>query len=53
VTVYSDRTIRILVVDDHQVVRQGLRGFLTGEPDVEVVGEAADGRHALDRGPPR
>jgi DNA-binding NarL/FixJ family response regulator len=36
------------VVDDHQIVRQRLRGFLNGEPDVEVVGEAADGRQALE-----
>jgi hypothetical protein len=32
-TAHSDRTIRILVVDDHRVVRQGLRGFRNGEPD--------------------
>jgi DNA-binding NarL/FixJ family response regulator len=44
----SDRTIRILVVDDHEVVRRGLRSFLEGETDLEVVGEAADGGHALD-----
>jgi hypothetical protein len=39
------------VVDDHQVVRQGLRGFRTGEPDLEVVGGLADHRRAtnLDR----
>jgi DNA-binding NarL/FixJ family response regulator len=36
------------VVDDHQVVRQRLRGFLNGKPDLEDVGEAADGRQALD-----
>jgi DNA-binding NarL/FixJ family response regulator len=40
--------IRILVVDDHQVVRRGLRAFLDGETDLEVVGEAGDGREALD-----
>jgi DNA-binding NarL/FixJ family response regulator len=40
--------IRVLVVDDHKVVRQGLRGFLDGEPDLHVVGEAADGGQALD-----
>jgi DNA-binding NarL/FixJ family response regulator len=37
-----------LVVDHHQVVRQRLRGFLNGEPDLEVIGEAADGRQALE-----
>ncbi len=38
----ADR-IRVLVVDDHQVVRQGLRSFLDLQDDIEVVGEAADG----------
>lgn len=35
--------IRVLVVDDHQVVRQGLRTFLDVQDDITVVGEAADG----------
>jgi DNA-binding NarL/FixJ family response regulator len=35
--------IRVLVVDDHPVVRQGLRAFLDVQPDLTVVGEAADG----------
>jgi DNA-binding NarL/FixJ family response regulator len=39
--------IRILVTDDHLVVRQGLRMFLTDDPDMEVVGEAADGAEAV------
>jgi NarL family two-component system response regulator LiaR len=39
--------IRVLVVDDHQVVREGLRFVLEQEPDIEVVGEAGDGRAAL------
>ena len=47
-TADSDGAIRILVVDDHQVVRRGLRGFLDGETDLEVVGEASDGREAMD-----
>ena len=38
----ADR-IRVLIVDDHQVVRQGLRSFLDVQEDIEVVGEAADG----------
>ncbi len=40
--------IRILVVDDHFVVREGLRSFLDLQDGMEVVGEAADGRAALD-----
>ena len=40
-------TIRILLVDDHSVVRQGLRLFLKYDPELEVVGEASDGAEAL------
>ncbi|HEX6380897.1 MAG TPA: DNA-binding response regulator, partial [Acidimicrobiia bacterium] len=36
-------SVRLLVVDDHPVVRQGLRTFLETRPDFEVVGEAGDG----------
>lgn len=36
-------TIRVLIADDHPVVRDGLRGMLTDSEDVEVVGEAGDG----------
>ena len=43
----SDRTIRVLIVDDHQVVRQGLRTFLELQPQIELVGEAADGSAAV------
>jgi DNA-binding NarL/FixJ family response regulator len=39
--------IRVIVVDDHEVVRLGLRTFLDGEPDLEVVGDAAGGEEAL------
>jgi DNA-binding NarL/FixJ family response regulator len=38
---------RILIADDHSVVRQGLRMFLALDPELEVVGEAADGAEAL------
>lgn len=39
--------ISVLVVDDHPVVRQGLRAFLSSREDMEVVGEAADGDEAI------
>jgi DNA-binding NarL/FixJ family response regulator len=39
--------IRLLIVDDHPVVRDGLRGAFTGDPDFEVVGEARNGAQAL------
>ncbi len=40
-------TIRILITDDHGVVRQGLRMFLSLDPELEVVGEAENGEEAL------
>jgi NarL family two-component system response regulator LiaR len=40
--------IRVLIVDDHAVVREGLRAFLELQQGIEVAGEAADGREALD-----
>jgi DNA-binding NarL/FixJ family response regulator len=39
--------IRVLIVDDQALVRRGFRLILEGEPDLEVVGEAADGRQAV------
>jgi NarL family two-component system response regulator LiaR len=39
--------IRVLIADDHAVVRQGLRTFLDLQEDIEVVGEAADGEEAV------
>lgn len=41
------RRIRLLVVDDHVLFRQGLRTILQSEPDLEVVGEASDGLEAV------
>jgi two-component system, NarL family, response regulator LiaR len=40
-------TIRVLLADDHTVVRQGLRMFLSLDPELEVIGEAANGAEAL------
>ena len=42
-------TIKVLIVDDHPVVRDGLRGVIDGEPGMEVVGEAGNGAEALAR----
>jgi DNA-binding NarL/FixJ family response regulator len=39
---------RILIVDDHPIVRDGLKGMLDGLPEFEVVGEAADGSQAVE-----
>jgi len=39
--------IRVLIVDDHPVVRNGLHGMFAGDPEFEVVGEAADGAEAV------
>jgi len=40
-------TVRVLVVDDHPVVRGGVVGWLAAQPDIDVVGEAGDGLEAL------
>jgi DNA-binding NarL/FixJ family response regulator len=45
----APRTVRVLLVDDHPVVRDGLRGVLDAEAGIEVVGEAGDGVEALAR----
>jgi DNA-binding NarL/FixJ family response regulator len=44
----TETAIRVLIVDDHAVVRRGLLGFLDAQPDLEVVGDAADGEEALE-----
>jgi DNA-binding NarL/FixJ family response regulator len=41
--------IRILVVDDHPVVRQGVAGLVGGDPNMRVVGEASNGREAIQQ----
>ncbi|MEU6625586.1 response regulator transcription factor [Streptomyces litmocidini] len=45
----ADKPIRVLLVDDHQVVRRGLRTFLEVQDDIEVVGEASDGAEGVAR----
>ena len=41
--------VRILIADDHSIVREGLRMFLARDPELEVVGEAADGNEAVEQ----
>lgn len=42
-----DQTIRVLVVDDHDIVREGLRAMLESKGGIEVIGEAGDGEQAI------
>jgi PAS domain S-box-containing protein len=42
------RKIRVMLADDHAIFRQGIANLLTEEPDIEVIGEAADGQEAID-----
>jgi len=44
----ASRHLRVLLVDDHKIVREGLAALLDAEPDIEVVGQAADGREAVE-----
>ena len=39
---------RLLIADDHPLVREGMRAMIAGEPDLEVVGEATDGAEAFE-----
>src|SRR5919204_6029436 len=41
-------TIRVLIVDDEEMVREGFRMILEAQPDIEVVGEASDGSAVVD-----
>ncbi len=43
--------IRVLICDDHAIVRKGIRALLATRPEIEVVGEAANGREAVERAP--
>jgi two-component system, NarL family, response regulator len=45
---YESGTIRILVVDDHQLIRQGIAGQIADEPGMTLVAEATNGREAID-----
>ena len=45
----DQRPVRVYVVDDHAVVRRGLRSYLERVDDMEVIGEAADGQEALEQ----
>src|SRR5450756_1939970 len=42
------KRIRILLADDHAVVRQGFKMILSAQPDMEIVGEAGNGREAVE-----
>ncbi|MCS7314287.1 MAG: response regulator transcription factor [Bryobacterales bacterium] len=44
----TKRKIRVLLADDHALVRQGFRLILSAQPDIEIVGEAGNGREALE-----
>lgn len=46
---FQTQTIRILITDDHAIVREGLRTFISTEPGMEVVGEAVDGVEAVQK----
>jgi DNA-binding NarL/FixJ family response regulator len=48
VTLPPDSRLRIVLADDNPVVRHGLRAIISGHPDLEVVGEAVDGRQAVE-----
>ena len=44
-----DTSIRILIVDDHAIVREGLRGLIQVEPDMKLVGEATSGKEGVEK----
>jgi DNA-binding NarL/FixJ family response regulator len=48
-TISAHPAIRVLLVDDHEIIRKGLAGLLRTQPDLLVVGEAADGAAAMDQ----
>jgi two-component system response regulator NreC len=46
---HTDDRIRVLIADDHTILRDGIRALLEDEPDIDVVGEAEDGRWAVEQ----
>jgi NarL family two-component system response regulator LiaR len=44
-----DKQIRVLIVDDHAIVREGMRGLINIEPDLELIGEAASGEEGVEK----
>ena len=45
----SDQKVRVLVVDDHPLLREGIASLIGDQPDLALVGEASDGREAVER----
>jgi len=45
----ENKTIRVLMVDDHPLLREGIVAVIEGQPDLEVVGEATNGREAVEQ----
>ena len=43
-----DKKLKVMLVDDHEVVRQGLRSLIESEEDLQVVAEASNGKQAVD-----
>ena len=43
------KRMKVLIVDDHAIIRDGLRAIMEAQPDIEVVGEAMEGREALEK----
>jgi DNA-binding NarL/FixJ family response regulator len=41
--------IRVVIADDHAILREGVRALLAAQPDIEVIGEAADGKQAVEK----
>lgn len=44
----SEKLVRVLIVDDHDIVRAGIRMLLNAQPDMEVIGEASNGKEAIE-----